>query len=91
MKKFVKFYNVTNEDDDITILYEATENGHVNIMQGDYYHDKIDYKIEGYLSRYKSSEYTLQKVEYQCEDYDDLLAYKDEDEILDILNKKMGE
>lgn len=60
MRKFELF---KSEGDGISILVEVVNNKAEVIMTGDYYHNKIDHLIEGYLMGVK--EYT----EVECEQY----------------------
>lgn len=53
MKKFKKFIDLREgEDGAVTTLYEVldTHAGYNLVMSGDYHHDKIDDKIEGFFN-----------------------------------------
>lgn len=52
VEKFVIVKELIEEDDpdtEVTILYLEQDNGWKRILGGDYYHDKIDNKIEGFF------------------------------------------
>ncbi|AID17869.1 transcriptional regulator [Bacillus phage JBP901] len=47
--KLVIFENATHEEEKALVDLDTGE----EILNGDYYHDKIDYRIEGYLAALK--------------------------------------
>lgn len=64
-RKFIIYTNSTFEEE--KALVERKENGekHIVVMKGDYYHDKIDEKINGFLLglQYSNIEYELKEIE----------------------------
>lgn len=79
---FVPTYTVAHlnwEGDGITALYE----GDALLMEGDYYHDKIDDKIEGFFQGldHQGADYGRQDIYVSGDDFDDCNAPSGLDEL----------
>lgn len=69
--KVIELYNQSDEDFSSDVLETTLYVDGVEVMKGDYYHDKIDDKIEGFKRAltFLNIEFT-ENVEKQNSDYD---------------------
>lgn len=68
MKEFVTFYN--SQDDDTTFLFEVVDEKLIAVMEGDYYHDKIDETIDGFFEglKYAKVKFKHKTIDIELED-----------------------
>lgn len=77
MLRLIKVYNATYEEEEC--LYDLT-NDRV-LLEGDYYHDKISYKIDAYIKALEDFE-----IDFELEDYEGLLPSNPLFEIIGFYN-----